>query len=563
MKGFMVMLLICSVTMSAAALFYMAATPLLAKHYSVKARYYSWLVIIIGLIIPFRPKFGNALVRVNVPDSPAVSVIRLGNGTSVPAAVPAGNAVPSALPNIPWWQIAGVLWLTGMIVCLVYHVIRHLRFLKLVSRWSDNVTDDTQLGVFQSLKTQMGITESIGLQVCESIGSPMMTGFVKPRILLPDADFTTDELRLILKHELVHYKRRDLWYKGLVLAANAIHWFNPAVYLMTQAIDSQCELACDEEVVCGTGADIRQYYCETIIGVIRYQSKRKTALSTFFYKGKKGMKERIFSIMDMKKKKTGRSIMGGVLILTLGLSFTLSAKAETKEPPKIIQEDIKEDLSFSYGFLPDPQVYSQYADFGITISENGKELLYGGQKVRLFVDEYAKDGALFLDEAGTLDLAVNRNADGRITGIEKISEDKAQKYRSVYFSDDIRAAAKVPNAAADNTQNTAGKSKYDQYQAYGIELSSDGNTLYYNGQRVKLFLDILADGSAETYWSDDAGTVSLSVVRDVNGQITSIAKISEEQAQKYLSALEEREKNSLDGLEEKVEAKVKEKFQDN
>ncbi len=100
MKGFMVMLLICSVTMSAAALFYMAATPLLAKHYSVKARYYSWLVIIIGLIIPFRPKFGNALVRVNVPDSPAVSVIRLGNGTSVPAAVPAGNAVPSALPNI-------------------------------------------------------------------------------------------------------------------------------------------------------------------------------------------------------------------------------------------------------------------------------------------------------------------------------------------------------------------------------------------------------------------------------------------------------------------------------
>ena len=122
---------------------------------------------------------------------------------------------------------------------------------------------------------------------------------------------------------------------------------------------------------------------------------------------------------------------------------------------------------------------------------------------------------------------------------------------------------KVPNAAADNTQNAAGKSKYDQYQAYGIELSSDGNTLYYNGQRVKLFLDILADGSAETYWTDDAGTVNLSAVRDANGQITSIAKISEEQAQKYLSALEEREKNSLDGLEEKVEAKVKEKFQDN
>ena len=58
-------------------------------------------------------------------------------------------------------------------------------------------------------------------------------------------------------------------------------------------------------------------------------------------------------------------------------------------------------------------------------------------------------------------------------------------------------------------------------------------------------------------------TTSLMVIRDESGQITSVANLIEEQAQKYLSALEEREKNSLDGLEEKVEAKVKEKFKDN
>lgn len=562
MRGFMVMLLINSVTISAAALVYMAITPLLAKRYSVKARYYSWLVLIIGLIIPFRPGFGNALVKVGIPDNAAVPVIRIGNTTSV-SAIPVGNAVPSALPHIPWWQIAAALWLAGMLGFCVFHIIRHYRFLKLVSRWSDSVTEGPQLEVFQSLKTQMGLAENIGLQICESIGSPMMTGFVKPRILLPKADFTTEELGLILKHELVHYKRKDLWYKGLTLAANAIHWFNPVVYLMTQAIDSQCELACDEGVVRGAGADVRQYYCETIIRVIRYQSKRKTALSTLFYKGKKGMKERIFSIMDMKKKKAGISLIMGVMILTLGSGFTLAAKAETKEPSKIIQEDIREDLAFSYGFLPDPQVYSPYAAFGIAVSENGTELLYDGQRVRLFVDEYVKDGAFFLDDAGTFDLAVNRNADGKITGIERITEDKAQKYRSVYFADDIKTAADAQNATEKNTQNAAGKTKYDQYQSYGIELSPDGNTLYYNGRQVKLFLDILSDGSAETYWTDDAGQVSLAAVRDSNGQITSFGNISEEQAQKYISALEEREKNAFDGLEEKVEEVVKEKFQGN
>lgn len=560
MRSFPVTLLICSVTMSVTALCYMAVSPFLAKYYSVKVRYYSWLVIVFGLIIPFRPKCSNAIVKVNIPDSTAGPAVRIGAGAAAAVPVSGPHTISASLPVIPWWQITAALWLAGMILFLVYHIIRHYRFLKLVSRWSDDITDNRTLVLFQSLKTQMGLSQKIGLQTCESIGSPMMTGFAKPRILLPAADFTTEELRLILRHELVHYKRKDLLYKSLVLLANAIHWFNPIVYLMTQAVDCQCELSCDEEVVRGTGADTRQYYCETIIGVIRYQSKQKTALSTFFYRGKKGMKERIFSIMDMNKKKTGLSILCGVLTLTLGMSFTLAAKAETQKPPEMIQEDIKEDLAFSYGFVPDPQIYSRYSGLGITIAGDGQQLLYNGQRVRLFVDEDSRDQAFFLDDAGELDLAVTRNADGSIAGIESISADKAQKYRSAFFADDVRAASIAQNASVSNAPDAGGKTKYDAYLAYGIKLSADGGTMYYNGQRVKLLLDILSDGSAEAYWTDEAGTASLSVVRASDGQITGIERISEEQAQEYRSALDAREKKALDGLEEKVENKVKEKF---
>lgn len=53
MQNFMIALLTCSVSMSALALFYMAVTPLLARRYSAKGRYYAWLIIVIGLIIPF------------------------------------------------------------------------------------------------------------------------------------------------------------------------------------------------------------------------------------------------------------------------------------------------------------------------------------------------------------------------------------------------------------------------------------------------------------------------------------------------------------------------------
>ena len=71
MQNFIITLLICSITMSALALLYMAATPLLAKRYSVSGRYYAWLIFVIGLIIPFRPRLGNPIVRVDLPGNTA------------------------------------------------------------------------------------------------------------------------------------------------------------------------------------------------------------------------------------------------------------------------------------------------------------------------------------------------------------------------------------------------------------------------------------------------------------------------------------------------------------
>jgi hypothetical protein len=71
--------------------------------------------------------------------------------------------------------------------------------------------------------------------------------------------------------------------------------------------------------------DTRQSYGEAIIGVVKYQSKLKTALSTNFYGGKKGMKTRILSIMDSGKKKTGMVVICGILILTMGTGFAFAA----------------------------------------------------------------------------------------------------------------------------------------------------------------------------------------------------------------------------------------------
>lgn len=313
MRSFLIALIECSVAMSVLILLFIAITPLLEKRYVAKWRYYAWLVIVIGLIIPFRPHFDTALIQMDTLVAPSYTQKMPSDNSEPSGNNPTQSPIQRAEPGvvgmipddnppigtghrglaaIPWYCWAGYLWLTGTVIFITYQSLRQLRFLKMVKRWSQRVTDQQTLNILQSLQAELEVSQQVKLQVCPSITSPMMLGFVNPVILLPATNFSADELFFVLKHELVHFKRKDLCYKSLVLIAVAIHWFNPIVYLMAKAIAVQCEISCDAEVVKNTDRYGRQLYSETIIGVIE-KPGMQTVFSTDFYGGKKGMRNKI------------------------------------------------------------------------------------------------------------------------------------------------------------------------------------------------------------------------------------------------------------------------------
>jgi beta-lactamase regulating signal transducer with metallopeptidase domain len=348
MQSFLTALIECSIAMSVLILLFIAITPLLSKRYTAKWRYYTWLVIVIGLIIPFRPHLDTALIRIDIHSIPSYTQHRILDnsktigdnpiptdtqwmlsdnvGTVADDNIQTGR-VRQGLSVVPWYQWVGSLWAAGVAVFIAYHSIRHIRFLKMIKRWCEEVTDPQTMGILQCLQSNFEISKPVKLWVCSCITSPMMIGFITPVILLPSTNYPMDELAFILKHELVHFKRKDLWYKSLVFIATAIHWFNPFVYLMAREIAAQCEISCDAEVVKDIDRDGRQKYSETIIGVIKNQSRMQTAFSTNFYGGKKSMKNRILSIMDTTKKKTGIFILCLVLIATTGIGIAFASGA--------------------------------------------------------------------------------------------------------------------------------------------------------------------------------------------------------------------------------------------
>jgi bla regulator protein BlaR1 len=327
MKGLFEAYFLNSLSLSMIALLIMAFSPLLSRRYSAKCRYYLWVVVFAVLLLPIRP-------QINIPLPEFLRPILPSNAAGVSTMIPLGAGMPASgiigIPNAAntrdWFRYAGLLWGTGVICFLGWHIFQHSRFLSSVKRWSEDIEEAAVLELFARAKGELGIQNNIVVKSCACIKTPMLVGLLRPMVLIPQRSFHQDELPLILKHELIHHKRGDLWYKVLMMLALSIHWFNPVIYLTVKSALNLCEISCDGEVLKEVDAKGRAEYGEAIIGAIRNGGARQTVFSTNFYSGTKGMKQRIYAMMDMTVKRFSPVLLFVILMITLcgATTFALS-----------------------------------------------------------------------------------------------------------------------------------------------------------------------------------------------------------------------------------------------
>ncbi len=99
------------------------------------------------------------------------------------------------------------------------------------------------------------LTELSGLRVVprligsSSVQQAFVAGFFRPVIVLPVAwltELTPSMVEAILAHELAHIRRWDLWVNLLQRAAEAILFFHPAVWWLSNQVRLDREMCCDE-----------------------------------------------------------------------------------------------------------------------------------------------------------------------------------------------------------------------------------------------------------------------------------------------------------------------------
>jgi len=228
------------------------------------------------------------------------------------------------------------LWIMGAIVFIVISTKKYLQYRNIVLHNAKSVTD---------------INCKIPIVVGVTAHTPMLMGVVRPVIVLPNMHLTDEELEMVLAHEMVHYRRKDLFVKLLMLVANAMHWFNPAVYALNQQLNTACELSCDEKVVSEMDTQNRRFYGETILQVLQHSTIQRSLVDNVVFatnlcNSKKNFKRRLISMMNTKKMK--KSIVALALatgLLVVGGGFAISNMIGSAIPVQAFELEREFDLN--------------------------------------------------------------------------------------------------------------------------------------------------------------------------------------------------------------------------
>src|SRR5947209_15997841 len=119
----------------------------------------------------------------------------------------------------------------------------------------------------------MKVPTPIVLVQTSRVSTPVLYGFVRPRLLLPAGlleSYSPDELRFIFLHELAHIQRHDIPLSWLLTILQVLHWFNPLVWLAFARMKADRELACDA-LVLGNMKDGQQMaYGRTMLRLLEH-----------------------------------------------------------------------------------------------------------------------------------------------------------------------------------------------------------------------------------------------------------------------------------------------------
>ena len=434
-----------------AALALLAAAPKLQKRYGPRWLCRLWVTLAVLFLVPVRALVPQAPAAVSVSAAPLYTPVTVlqEETTQKPAGnVPyrtttaADNTTHYIVPrteiqtgrrtilerlaiNTTRGNLAALVWELGILAVAVYQFGGYAVWRLHVRR--------TVCPVSQGWCSALPQGQCPQMQATPLVRSPMVAGALHPVLLVPAGE-APKGADCMLAHELTHIKRHDVAKKLLLTLVCILHWYNPAVWLLSARAARDIEEACDAETLHGRDAAYRAAYADALMTAVRRNCG--PALTSGFALSKRQLKQRLTALWDTAPKRRGRT-----LLAALALTACCAGGLVACKPADAAPQDEQEPAAAA---APEP---SETANPIVTPEPPPVSMEAGAAAVRRGADflwsEYLTDGNGYYYHSGACGLVEPEDYDTEyISALLETRRDDGTTWRD-YLNDGRGALVKA------------------------------------------------------------------------------------------------------------------------
>ena len=306
-----------TVVMTALLLLVLLIRRPLARLSNVRWAYLIWAVPAIRLVLAMLPDpVAGTLAALVTPEG-------AGDGFALDLAAPLAGLSQELV-----FLVLGI-WLAGVVGAVLHLVIGHARCRKKLLRPAEKPSPEQRRTLARYCE-RMQVFPAIECRMSPMVNGPVLVGLVRPVVVLPRDFFeSVPEPELILRHELVHYKRRDHWCNAAMAAVRCVFWFNPLLAWAERQFRNDQEIACDRAVLADESRARRFGYGAALVSTVT----QRTPGAVGFLGPRKTVKRRTQWVVRHRSS-LGRDLAGGFmagLLLIAGATVGIATPSEPIE----------------------------------------------------------------------------------------------------------------------------------------------------------------------------------------------------------------------------------------
>ena len=197
---------------------------------------------------------------------------------------------------------------------------------------------NAQVPWLDQLRCSLGVRQHVQVLAHPTSSLVAVVGLLTPRLIVPAAasEWSTERWQIVLRHELAHLERRDLWWQWAAHVLTVLQPWNPLSWLTARRLRHESELACDDAVL-AIGISARVYAAH-LLDVARQATRQSVVVTATAIANPSTLERRVHAMLQSHTHRRALTragwalALGAALVISLPIAATSVAEPQSSQP---------------------------------------------------------------------------------------------------------------------------------------------------------------------------------------------------------------------------------------